>query len=750
MRLAGILAVCALALAVAAPAAANSASSAAGPINPAAGSNDPTPAGAFFTPFGPVRILDSRIGLGLSANLSAGVAAEFTVVGVAGIPVGVVAVSGNLTITDVRGGGYVSLTPAAPLGVPSTSTINIPGGDTRANGVIMPLSSTGGLWVTAVALSCAVIFDVTGYFSADSSQNSWYPLLPARILDTRSGIGLSGAFSPGVPHSLKVAGFGGVPAGATAISGNLTSVTRGAGYIALTRVPTARPGTSTLNFPSGDVRANNLVAPLADDGSVSLTYIGSGNVDVILDVTGYFWPDSAGARFVPLNPIRVLDSRIPLGLAGPFLTNKPQSLSLAKLPGGGALDPDTLAITGNLTATGVSGFGYVYAMPVAGPISTSNLNIPAGDTRANGLVGVLGAADSLVLGFQAASAGGAQLVLDLTGYFAGPAPAAAAASFVAPAPGTSETTASSDKVSWTITGAPRSVALSQSFASATSVGCGNDWTPGSTITATAGDYTFANYTPGHCYRYSLALDGNPASLIYSGIRHFPPSAAKIPVLMYHLVDPVVGNNLAGLVVDPAVFNSQMSALYNAGWRTITAADLGHRLATHAFIPDRTFVITFDDGNVDDYLYAYPILQKYGFVATFYLITNRATAGGINWDQAAEMTRVGDEIASHTVSHTDVAYYSSTASLDSLIGASRTAIETALAARGLPVQVTTFCYPYGGYSAADEAYLRSHGWTAAFTEIPGAVRAGMDMEALPRVRVPRSYSATDLIAAMNRS
>ena len=706
-------------------------------------------AGASFSPLGPVRLVDSRTGIGVAARLAVGVSVEFAVAGVDGVPVDATAVSANLTITDADRGGYVSLTNAKPAAAPGTSVLNLPAGATRANGLIAVLSPTGTLWATAGGTNCAMVFDVTGYFSPGAARDSWYPLLPARIADTRIGQGLAGSFTSGRPRSLQVSGFGGVPAGASAVSGNLTTVAAGSGYIAVTVSPTAAPGTSTLNFHAGDSSANNLIAPLDTNGRLSITYVGSASVAVIFDVTGYFMPDSDGALFVPFAPVRVLDSRIGLGLAGAFAANKPRTLSLAAA----GLGSDAIALSGNLTATGVSAGGYAYVQPTAGPIAASNLNLPASDTRANGFISRIGPADSLVLGYQ--SGGSAQLIVDANGYFASTNSALTvplAAAFTNPAPGTTaETTASGETVSWTVTGgaALYSSALTQLVAPALGANCSSSWTSGPTTTVTGNSATFSNYTPGHCYRYQLALNGNPASTVFSGVRHFTASASKIPVLMYHLVATSVGNNLAGLVVDTRVFDSEMAALRSAGWSSITAADLAARLNVHAFIPDRTFVITFDDGNVDNYTDAFPILRKYGFVATFYIITNRATSGGLSWDQAAEMSRAGMEIASHTTSHTDVSGYSGS-TLDTLIGASRTAIETELAARGLTVHVTTFCYPYGGYSAADEAYLRSHGWTAAFTEVPGAVRAGMDMEALPRVRVPRSYSAASLLAAMNAS
>ena len=270
------------------------------------------------------------------------------------------------------------------------------------------------------------------------------------------------------------------------------------------------------------------------------------------------------------------------------------------------------------------------------------------------------------------------------------------------------------------------------------------------MTPTTTSQTYNNYTAGRCYRYALTLNGDPSTTVYSGAIVYPAPAGKIPVLEYHRVSPTIdpGSPYPSLVVDPTTFDAQLKALHDNGWRTITAADMGARLAAHAYIPDRTFVITLDDGRDDGYFYAYPILKKYGFVATFYLIIGRTgTAQNISWDQAAEMANNGMEIATHTSGHTDVLTLNA-AGLAAEIGGSKAAIETNLAARGVHVTVTTFCYPMGDYSTAAEQYLAAHGFTAAFTEVNGAVRVGMNVEQLPRVRVSRGEAPAVLLSALD--
>ena len=122
-----------------------------------------------------------------------------------------------------------------------------------------------------------LVFDSTGYFVPDASGATYVPLAPARLLDTRVGNGLSGTFSAGVPRTFQVTGRGGVPANATAVTGNLTVTNQSrAGYVFLGPNPTASPTSTTLNFPLGDNRANGVTVALGAGGTLSATYTGAG------------------------------------------------------------------------------------------------------------------------------------------------------------------------------------------------------------------------------------------------------------------------------------------------------------------------------------------------------------------------------------------------------------------------------------------------------------------------------------------
>jgi hypothetical protein len=382
--------------------------------SPVAGATGGT--GAMYVPFGPTRFVDSRISKGVSGVLKPYAPVTFAVAGQNGVPSNALAVTGDLVAVGATAGGWIALTKD-PIAKPTTSTVNMPVGDTRANGVFAPLSSTGALSVTA-SVQTNVIFDVTGYFTA-SAGATWNPVGPTRFLDTRIA-GQGGVFASGKPRTLMIAGVAGVPSDAVGVTGNITVVVPTCGgNIAVTQNPTSTPGTSTLNFPAGDIRANNFVSPLANDGSIGIVFSGcnsSARTNIVVDVTGYFANEPGGALYYPIAPTRIADSRSNDGIDGPVSDSRPVTVTIS---GAGSPVPTSAqAITANLTVTDVRSGGNAAITPFATTTSgTSTINFPAGDTRANGFVVALGS-DSIGLDLES-TGGTSQFIIDVTGYFAG-------------------------------------------------------------------------------------------------------------------------------------------------------------------------------------------------------------------------------------------------------------------------------------------------------------------------------------------
>jgi peptidoglycan/xylan/chitin deacetylase (PgdA/CDA1 family) len=186
-----------------------------------------------------------------------------------------------------------------------------------------------------------------------------------------------------------------------------------------------------------------------------------------------------------------------------------------------------------------------------------------------------------------------------------------------------------------------------------------------------------------------------------------------PILYYHRVDPGVSPH-AG--VTPDQFRSHLSLLKLAGFVGTTldfAMSHGH---TDPISGKKVVAITFDDGYLDNYRHAMPILQEFGFHATIFCIS-RKVGGRSDWstdpvwsghpllgkDEMRLMTSMGFEIGSHTRTHADLSRLSPDQAQDEIVG-SKDDLEDLL---GTPVR--SFCYPFGAYREETPSIVRSAGY-----------------------------------------
>ncbi|MGD0249172.1 MAG: hypothetical protein ABSB75_08985, partial [Candidatus Limnocylindrales bacterium] len=220
----------------------------------------------------------------------------------------------------------------------------------------------------------------------------------------------------------------GVPSGAVAVTGNLTVVgPSSAGWaVAGPSIP-ADPVTlnaSMVNAQKGETKADGVTVKLSDTGTLSFVWVGAtgSTANLIFDVTGYFVAGTSGAWFVPINPLRVADTRIGLPAQGPIGTSSPVAVPVA---GHAHIPWAAVGMSGNLTVVGQTAAGFLTAAPVAPTTSppTSTLNFPVGDTRANGFavrlnhdVG-LAPDGSIGVVYFATSGSSTHFVVDVTGYF---------------------------------------------------------------------------------------------------------------------------------------------------------------------------------------------------------------------------------------------------------------------------------------------------------------------------------------------
>ncbi|WP_315116782.1 polysaccharide deacetylase family protein [uncultured Clostridium sp.] len=123
----------------------------------------------------------------------------------------------------------------------------------------------------------------------------------------------------------------------------------------------------------------------------------------------------------------------------------------------------------------------------------------------------------------------------------------------------------------------------------------------------------------------------------------------IPVLMYHSINYEKGN---GLMVPKEQFREHMSYLQKNGYTTLTLDQLYDFFINNKPIPEKSVVITLDDGYKDNYTNAFPILKEFNFNAVVFVITNNIDnhKNFLTSEQIIEMDKNGIQIQSHTANH----------------------------------------------------------------------------------------------------
>jgi peptidoglycan/xylan/chitin deacetylase (PgdA/CDA1 family) len=221
--------------------------------------------------------------------------------------------------------------------------------------------------------------------------------------------------------------------------------------------------------------------------------------------------------------------------------------------------------------------------------------------------------------------------------------------------------------------------------------------------------------------------------------------ASVPVLMYHSVTAAPPSSTRRLSVHPDAFAQQLDLLRRHGFSTPTFGEFAAALQSGRDLPERSVVLTFDDGYADFHDTVLPLLDARGFTATLFVTTGwladaGARAAGrpldrmLSWAQLRALARAGIEIGAHSHSH---------AQLDQIRGAAlgeELRLSRALLESGAEVPVRTMAYPFGYSSAAVRAEVRAAGYRYAAAVANTVGGGGADPLALPRLTVRRSTDA----------
>lgn len=211
--------------------------------------------------------------------------------------------------------------------------------------------------------------------------------------------------------------------------------------------------------------------------------------------------------------------------------------------------------------------------------------------------------------------------------------------------------------------------------------------------------------------------------------------SSVPVLMYHSIDYEKGNELR---VPKEKFKEQMQYLKDNGYTTLTLDELYSFLVNNKPIPEKSVVITFDDGYEDNYSNAYPILKEFGFNATIFVITNTIDNEKpfLTSAQLKEMEQNGIDIESHTLAHNELNKLPYDKQVETLKGA-REFIE-----KKLNKKVKYIAYPFGKWNNDTIKALKETGYTMAFTTVGGWSDKSQGIYTLHRVYVSANYDMNE--------
>lgn len=211
----------------------------------------------------------------------------------------------------------------------------------------------------------------------------------------------------------------------------------------------------------------------------------------------------------------------------------------------------------------------------------------------------------------------------------------------------------------------------------------------------------------------LAATPSAASEVKAAVRSTTkptplPSKISIPVLNYHSVTIDPGNVV---VISPAKLQEQMAYLHNHGYTPVSLAAFISLMEGQSIeaAPEKPVLLTFDDGYIDNYEQAMPLLAKYSFPATLFISPGTSNQEGyLNWEQIKKMQEAGWDIQPHGMTHPHLPQFSADQQVYEILEA-RKQIEEKLGTKA-----DVFCYPYGEYNKTTLKLLKDHEFRYAFT------------------------------------
>jgi peptidoglycan/xylan/chitin deacetylase (PgdA/CDA1 family) len=246
--------------------------------------------------------------------------------------------------------------------------------------------------------------------------------------------------------------------------------------------------------------------------------------------------------------------------------------------------------------------------------------------------------------------------------------------------------------------------------------------------------TESNTTPENKEINSLNTIKNEKNLVNDNI--------GIPVLYYHSVRESADNEVT---ITPNMLRTQLKYIKDEGYTALTINELKDYILNNSPIPHKSIVITFDDGYMDNYSYAFPILKDLNMIATIFCITSNLDGSYyLSKDAIVEMSNYGIDIQSHTINHPKLAEITYDEQLTELINSKKT-LESITGKK-----VDSIAYPFGNFNNDTIRAAKDAGYTLGFTTKRGLSDRDDNPLKLDRIYISSKYDMNIFKELLNKT
>ena len=216
----------------------------------------------------------------------------------------------------------------------------------------------------------------------------------------------------------------------------------------------------------------------------------------------------------------------------------------------------------------------------------------------------------------------------------------------------------------------------------------------------------------------------------------------IPVLYYHSVKESADNEVT---ISPEMLKEELKYIHDQDYVTLTISQLKAYILNDYPIPDKSILITFDDGYMDNYYSAFPILKEFNMAATIFCITSELDGSYyLSKEAIREMSAYGIDIVSHTLTHPHLNKMNYDKQLAELITSKKTLEEIT------GKEINSIAYPFGDFNDDSVKAAKEAGYILGFTTKLGLSDRSDNPLTLDRIYISSKYDMNTFKELLNKT